>query len=127
MGALRRGLPAPRLAQPLDMRQRLVDRRFEIGEVDRLGDEIERPAVHRGADVGHVAIGGDDHRRERLVALLDLLQQGQAVHPRHVDVADHHVDGGAVGQHFERLDAVTGKAKIEGAAADLPAKSLLDQ
>ena len=92
MRALGLGLPAPRLAQPLDMRERLSDGGFEIGEIDRLGHEIERPAVHRGADIGHVAIGRDDDGRERVVGLLDFLQQGQTVHPRHVDVAEHHVD-----------------------------------
>src|SRR5271169_455859 len=127
MCALRRGLPPTRLAQPLDMREGLFDGGFEIGEIDRLGHEIEGPAIHRGADIGHVAVGRDDHGRELVVSLLYFLQQGQTVHPRHVDIADHHVDSGAVGQHFKRLDTVAGKAKIELAGADLAAKPLLDE
>ena len=59
---LGRHLPPPRLAQHLEMPQRLGDRRLEVGEVDRLGEEIEGAAVHRGADVGHVAVGRDDDR-----------------------------------------------------------------
>ncbi len=67
-------LPPPRLAQHLDMPNGLGDRRFEIAEIDRLGQEIERAAVHRGADIGHVAISRDDDGRELFLALLQLLQ-----------------------------------------------------
>src|SRR5277367_4543682 len=125
MRALRLGLPPPRLAEPLDVGERLSDSGFEVGEVDRLGHEIECPAIHRGADIGHVAVGRHDHGRELVVGLLNFLQQGQTVHPGHVDIADHHVERGAVGQHFERFDAVTGKAKIEFTVPDLTAKPLL--
>src|SRR5713226_8447768 len=50
---------AARLAHHLDMTDGLVDRGFEIGKINRLGQEIERAAVHRGADIAHIAIGGD--------------------------------------------------------------------
>ena len=106
---LGRRLPPPRLAQHFDMPKRLGDRRLEIGKIDGLGQEIERAAVHRGADVGHVAIGGDDDGRKLFLALLQLLQQRQPVHPRHVDVGDHHVDVAVRLQHAQGLDAVAGE------------------
>ena len=64
MGPLGLRLPPPRLAQDLDMPNGLGDRRLEIKKIDRLGQEIERAAVHRGADIGHVAIGRDDDGRD---------------------------------------------------------------
>ena len=60
MRALGLGLAPARLAQHLDMADGLVDGCFEIVEIDRLGQEVERAAVHRGADIAHVAVGGDD-------------------------------------------------------------------
>ena len=36
--------------------QGLGDRHLEIGEVDRLGEKIERAAIHRGADIGHILV-----------------------------------------------------------------------
>ena len=75
VGSLGRRLPPPCLAQDLDMPDGLGDRRFEIDKIDRLGQEIERAAVHRGANVGHVAIGRDDDGRELLFVLLQLLKE----------------------------------------------------
>ena len=63
------------LRRGLDVADRSRDRRFEVGEVDRLGQEIERAAIHGGADVGHVAVGRYDHRRQILFAGLQFLQQ----------------------------------------------------
>jgi hypothetical protein len=109
MRPFRGDLPAPRLAQCFDVAQGLVDRRLEVRKIDRLGQKIEGTAVHRGADIGHVAIGRNDDRRERVITFLDLLQKRQPVHPRHVDVAHHHVDAAAIAQHFQRLGAVVGE------------------
>ena len=54
-------LPAPRLAEDADVADGLGDGRFKVDEVDRLGDEIERAAVHRRSDIRHVAVRGHDH------------------------------------------------------------------
>ena len=107
------------------MPERLGDRRLEVGEVDRLGEEIEGAAVHRRADVGHVAIGRDDDGRELLLGLLQLLQQRQAVHARHVDVAHHHVDV-AVRRRCTASASTPSRAnrKLIGAVADLAAEFL---
>ena len=92
MGPLGLGLTAARLAHHLDMPDGLVDGHFEIAEIDRLGQEIERAAVHRGADVAHVAVGGNDDGRLLVLSLLQPREQRQPVHPRHVNVGHHHVD-----------------------------------
>ena len=70
----------------------LRDSCLKIPEVDRLGQEIECAAVHGGADVGHVAVGRHDDGRKLFIALLELLKQRKPIEPRHVDIADDHVD-----------------------------------
>src|SRR5580692_8326649 len=50
-------LSAAGLAHHLDVTDGLGDGHFEVAEIDRFGQEIERAAVHRRADVAHVAIG----------------------------------------------------------------------
>ena len=107
--------------------ERLVDGDLEVIEVDRLGDEIEGAAVHGGADVGHVAVGRDDHRPGRRPARAQLRQQGEAVHHRHVDVEQQQADVGLLGQRCQRLLAVAGEAEGEIALADSLAEALLDQ
>src|SRR5215207_4888087 len=47
-------LAAPRLAKNADMPDGFGDRRLKIDEVDWLGYEIERTAVHRRSNVRHV-------------------------------------------------------------------------
>ena len=81
-----------RRAESSIWRERLGDGGFQVGEIDRLGQKIERAAVHGGADIAHVAIGRDDDGRNLFARLLQLLQQRQPVHPRHVDIGDDHVD-----------------------------------
>ena len=72
MRSFRRQLPTSCLAQDADVANGLGYGRFEIGEVDRLGNKVERAAVHSGPDVRHVAVGRHDHGREVLVAFLEL-------------------------------------------------------
>ena len=81
----------------------------EIAKIDRLGHKIERAAIHRGADVGHVAIGRHDDGRDLVLALLQLLQQRQPVHPRHIDVADDEVDVVIGLERRQRFDAIVGE------------------
>jgi hypothetical protein len=86
VGAFGVQLAAMRLAHHLDVTDGLLDRQFEIGEINWLGQEVERATIHRDADIAHVAIGGDNDGRFLVVSFLQLLQQREAVHPRHVDV-----------------------------------------
>ena len=120
-------LAAARLAHHLDMADSLVDRHFEVAEIDRLGEEIERAAVHRGADIAHVTIGGDDDGRFLVVGLLQLRQQRQPVHPGHVDVGDHHVDMRMLLDRGQRLDPVMGEHKRNRPITDPLAEFLQHQ
>ena len=113
MGPLGLRLPPPRLAQDFDMPNGLGDRRFEVKKIDRLGQEIKRAAVHRSADIGHVAIGRDDDGRELFFVLLQLLEQRQPVHPRHIDVGHHQIDVAVRLQHRQGFDAVAREQKAD--------------
>ena len=81
------------------MADRFFDRRFEVGEVDRLHQKVEGAAIHRGADIGHVAIGRNDDRRNPLFRLLQLGQEREAVHARHVDVGQDEIHVWILGEH----------------------------
>src|SRR5271167_4019941 len=75
MRALGLSLTAARLAHRLDVTHGLVDGGFEIAEVDRLGQEIERPTIHRSTDIAHVAIGRNDNGRFLVLGLLQFLNK----------------------------------------------------
>ena len=119
--------------EPLDLTQLgyvgegLADGDFEITEIDGLGDKIEGPPVHRGAQVGHVAIGGDDDRPHRRFSLAQFVQQGETVHHRHVDVEQHQFDVWLRGEHVQGFLAVMGKTEGVLLVADLAAKTLPNQ
>ena len=100
---------------------------FEVEKIDRLGQEIEGAAVHGGADIGHVAIGRDDDGRELFLVLLQLLEERQPVHPRHVDVGNHHVDVAVGLQHGQGFDTVAGEKKADRPVANLVPELLLDE
>src|SRR5262249_3231238 len=81
--------------------------------------EIERAAVHGGTDVAHVAIRRDDDGRYFLFALLQLLQQRQPVHARHVEVGDNEIDVAVCFQRRQGVDTVVGEQKRDGVIPDL--------
>jgi hypothetical protein len=58
---------------------------------------------------------------------LQLRQQRQAIHPRHVDVGHHHVNMRMLLDRGQRLDAVMREHKFHHAVADLPAEFLQHQ
>ena len=62
-----------------------------------------------------------------VVAFLQAAEQGQAVHPRHVDVAQHHVDRLVVAQRGQGVHPIVGECEAELPVADLPAEALDDQ
>ena len=126
-GALGRGAAPVELAHATDLIEGLADRDFEIGEIDGLGDEIEGAAVHRGADVGHVAIGGNDDRPHWRLPLAQDGEQREPVHDRHVDVEQQQVNVGLGRDRRQRFLAMVGKAEFEFPGADLTAEALSDQ
>ena len=68
----------------------------QVLKVDGFGDKVKRPPVHGRADVFHVAISRDDDRADVGIDFGNLFEQGEAVHLRHVDVCEHHVDVGVL-------------------------------
>ena len=58
----------------------------KISEIDWLCQKVKGAAIHGGADIAHVPVGGNDDRRFLVIRLLELLQERQSIHSRHVDV-----------------------------------------
>ena len=111
----------------LDVLEGAVHGDPQVFEVHGLGDKVERAAVHRGADVLHVAVGGNDHGAEVWVDLGDLLQEGQAVHLGHVNVGEDHINGVVRRELLERFDSVAGEDKFVAARPDLTPHALQHQ
>jgi hypothetical protein len=65
--------------------------------------------VHGGADIGHVTIGRHDDGRKLLLGFLQLLQQRQPVHARHVDVGHHQIDAVVSFQGVQGFDTIPGE------------------
>ena len=81
-----------RLFHEVDLLNRLLDRGGEIIHINRLGSEVERPSVHRCADILHIPVGGHhDALLCRITQFVDFRKQGQSIHLRHIDVAQHNV------------------------------------
>src|SRR6266446_6825332 len=107
---------SPQLAQLL----------LEQIEIDRLADE-PRSAKFAGASPPLVvAIGGHHHDLEIREPLLDLAQQLQAVHPRHVNVRENRDQCGLdlASEAIQRLSARGGEMHDVGALAGLAPKAL---
>jgi hypothetical protein len=80
-------------------RHREVDELLlQVPEIHRLRDELEGPKFGGPTSTFVVTIGGDHHHRHAGEPLLDLRQQLQPIHARHVDVGQDHDQ--------RRLDAV---------------------
>ena len=105
----------------------VAHRDFEIVQIDRLGHEVEGAAVHRRANVGHVAVRRNNDRANRRLTRPQFGKQGQPVHHRHVDVEKQKLDIGLPLQHGERFLAMVREAEGEFVRPDLAAKSLPDQ
>ena len=116
----RNQLVARRKGRPplIEVAHRPFNGDLQVREVNRLGDEIERTAIHRGADVLHIAIGGNNHRANVGVDLGNLLEQRQPVHLRHIDVREDHVDFVVFVQTVERFQTVVSKDELVLAAPD---------
>src|ERR1700722_9704701 len=127
MRALRFRLALARVVEGGDLGECLAERGLEVSKVNRLGQEGERPPVHGGADIRHVAIGGDDHGGKLRRLLLQLCEQRQSVHARHVDVGDDHVEIALLGEHSQGLHAVAREPEGDRTLFDLTAEPLPDQ
>ena len=116
-----------RLPPFLQVPQRPLDRNHQVVKIQRLGDEIKRPPVHRRANVFHIAVGGDDDRAHIRVDVGNLLQQRQPVHFGHIDVGDHHIDVAVVVEAFQGGDAVLREHQLIASGPDVAPHPLPEQ
>ena len=116
-----------RLAPLRQVVQRTVYGDLEVLEVDGLGDEVEGAPVHRGTDILHIPVGRNDHGAYVRIDLGYLFEQGQPVHPGHVDVREHDVDAPVRVEPLEGLHAVVGEDELILASSDLAPHALQHQ
>jgi hypothetical protein len=84
-----------------------LDQHLELIEVHRLGDEVERPGLHRPDRRGDIAVGGHDDDRKLLVDLLDLPEHVEPVHVAELQVEEDEI-GRAVAQALKGLSPALG-------------------
>ena len=82
---------APLLVQPLSF-ARLRYCPLQLHDVERLFDVVERSVAHRFDGRRHRRVGGDHEHFHRQSPPLDLADELQAVHARHLQVGDDDFD-----------------------------------
>ena len=79
--------------------------------LERLGNVVERAALHRRNRVLHRGVRGDHDHRQLFVLLPQLLEHGQSVHARHHHVDDDRIEGQGAGE-FQTLGAARRQAHV---------------
>ena len=115
------------LGHQAPLRERVAEDDQHFVVLERLGDVVEGAALHRRDRVLHRRERGDHQHRQVVVDLLQLVERGDPVHPRH-----HHVDDRRVERHRAReveplpragskADVVplAGEQRVENLAHDL--------
>ena len=102
----------PALEQHLAALQRALHRAAEVGELDRLGQVVQGPALHAQRGAGGVVDGGEHEDRELRLDLDRLRHQVHPARARHADVAQHQRDAVAA-QLLQRLLARSGCVDLE--------------
>ena len=70
---------------------RLLHHHADALGLERLGDEVECPAAHRLHGALDAAVRGDHHYRGPMLLFPQLLQHCHAIHPRHLQIQQHHI------------------------------------
>ena len=104
---------------------RLLDRTFQILHIDRLGSEVESTMVHGSTNILHIPISRyDDTFQGRVTHLVNLRQQCQAIHLRHIDIAQYDIKVRMVQHHPQCLQTIMGKGELILSLTDLPTEIL---
>ena len=69
--------------------QRTLDRAAQVGQLDRLGEIIHRPALHAEGGAGGVVDGGEHQNGEVGLDFEGLGDEVHAAGSRHADIREH--------------------------------------
>ena len=127
-GAARDDLGAPVLVRGAEAgdAQRLLHLVEQLLLVDRLGEEAERAHLRRLHRIRNGAVRGEDDDLQSRPAVLQLLEQPDAVHLVHAQVGDDEIGTEAAGGRerlraaLHRLDVVALRAQADGQQAQQP-------
>ena len=100
-------------AVAVQIRAHLADQHLGLEGLDEV---VHGPFTHRPHRLLHRSVGGHEQHRQLGAPLLDLVQQLESVHARHLDVT-HDELGLAIGEHCERGLAVAGRAGVDAGQA----------
>ena len=98
----------------------LLDLFDEPGKLDRFGEVVEETETHAFQSGLEICVTGEHHDLHPWMPFLDSAERFDAVHPRHANVEDHHVDrvliedresvgaiGGGEGRQATELEALS--------------------
>ena len=114
--------PLPFPAVELDLLERLLDVDFQLGEMERLGEVVVGAMLHRLDGGLDAAVGGEHDGFELRLTFLELLQELDAVHARHVQVEQGDVAAGR--QHLQCFFAGAGRRDVQALLLKALAKRL---
>jgi hypothetical protein len=77
-------------------RERAGDRVGQLGQLERLREAAVGACVHRQIEEAFRAVTGQQDDGELVVACMECAQHLEAIHARHGEVGDDHIDVGAV-------------------------------
>ncbi len=77
------------LAQQPALRERALDHQQQVIGVNRLGQEVERPVLHRRDSILNGAVGGHDDDREIRIGVLGGAQHAESVAIRKPEIGEH--------------------------------------
>jgi len=133
-GAARDDLGAPVLVRGAESRdpQRLLHLVEQLLLIDRLGEEAEGAHLGRLHRVRDGAVSGEDDDLQSRPAVLQLLEEPDAVHLVHPQVGDHQIGAEAAGgrerlrRALDRFDVVVLRPQADGQQAQQP-RVVVDQ
>ena len=102
-----------------------VDGYLQVIKVYWLCSKVKGTIVHGSADVVHLTVGThhNDFQR-RIMTVVNLLQQCETIHFRHVDIAEYNVDIRMLQHHLQSFNAIVCKEKLILSFADFSAEIL---
>ena len=105
----------------------LVDGNFQIVQVDRLHQEIKRPAVHGHTNIIEIPVSRNHDGLQFALKFRNFAQQGQAIHAGHVDIGEHDLNISILLEVMQCFNAIAGHFKYIGPFTNLFSELLPDQ
>ena len=94
------------------MADRFFHGQFKVFKIHRFGHKVKSTPVHGGPDIIHIAISRHHHRFGKRVGFTQPGKQGQAIHFRHINIAQYNGYIGMLLHLFQCILAIDRKNKF---------------